>query len=218
MIFDWPASLIPQRIAILPPRKTVGLGESLNGFTQAAPAIRPPFGLRLQFGNLFGAEVRAWRAMMGLFEGRTNTVRIPLFDLWQRSDDAAIGAGRATHSDGSYFADGARYLTDDVAGIAVSAQQGERTIAVDFGAYGQVLDAGLYFGLGDHPYLVRRIWWAGNVARIETTPSFRTAYVAQPLKLRPTMIAGLVDDDQGELMLERARYGAPTLDLVERFA
>ncbi|WP_197470496.1 hypothetical protein, partial [Erythrobacter sp. HI0019] len=69
----------------------------------------------------------------------------------------------------------------------------------------------------EHPYIARRVWWEGNVATIETTPSFRSAYVNEPLKLKPTMIAGLIDDDQGELMLRRARYGAPSLELVERF-
>lgn len=217
MIFDWPDVLVPQDIAVLPPRATVGLSRSLNGFTQSAPAIRPPFGLKLTFGNLFGDEVKAWRAMMALFEGRANAVRVPLFDLWHRAADAAIGAGRVPHSDGAAFSDGAQYLTKDLAGVTSSGVQGQRTITVDFGRYGQVLEAGLYFGLGDHPYIARRVWWDGNVARIETTPSFRSAYVNEPLKLKPTMIAGLVDDDQGELMLRRARYGAPSLELVERF-
>ena len=59
--------------------------------------------------------------------------------------------------------------------------------------------------------------WARSVARIETTPTLRKAYVDEPLRLKPTMIAGLIDDDQGELMLRRARFGAPSLELVERF-
>ena len=45
---------------MLPPRATVGLSRSLNGYTQSAPAIRPPFGLKLTFGNLFGDEVNRY--------------------------------------------------------------------------------------------------------------------------------------------------------------
>ena len=217
MIFDWSANLVPQDIAVLPPRATVGLSRSLNGFTQSAPAIRPPFGLKLTFGNLFGDEVKAWRAMMALFEGRANAVRVPLFDLWHRAKDSAIGAHLVPWSDGATFSDGAMHLADDLEGVIVSGAQGQRTITADFGQYGQLLEAGLYFGLGEHPYIARRVWWEGSVATIETTPSFRSAYVNEPLKLKPTMIAGLIDDDQGELMLRRARYGAPSLELVERF-
>ena len=217
MIFDWPASLVPQDIAVLPPRATVGLSRSLNGSTQSAPAIRPPFGLKLTFGNLFGDEVKAWRAMMALFEGRANAVRVPLFDLWHRANDKAIAAGIVGHSDGSYFSDGTGYSTPDLSGVLVAGVQGQRTITADFRAYGQLLEAGLYFGLGEHPYIARRVWWDGSVARIETTPTLRKAYVGEPLRLKPTMIAGLIDDDQGELMLRRARFGAPSLELVERF-
>ena len=217
MIFDWPKALVPQDVAVLPPRKTAGLSTSLTQFTQAVPVIRPPFGLKLPFGNLFGEEVKAWRAMMALFEGRANQVRVPLFDLWYRANDSVIGAHLVPWSDGATFSDGARHLTNDLEGVTVSGVQGQRTITADFGQYGQLLEAGLYFGLGEHPYIARRVWWEGSVAMIGTTPTLRVEYVDEPLKLKPTMIAGLIDDDQGELLLRRARYGAPTLELVERY-
>lgn len=218
MIFDWPATLIAEDVAILPPRKTVGMNTSLSGFTQRTPAIRPPFGAKLVFGNLFGGEVLAWRAMIGLFEGRTNLVRLPLFDLWFWANDVQITAGLVTHSDGSSFSDGALYLTDDLSGITVSAVQGQRNLQIDFGEYGQLLQAGLYFGIGDRAYLATQVSWEGTVATIRTTPTIRETIVDGVVKLRPTMLAGLLDDDQGELLLKRGRYGAPgTLELVERF-
>ena len=58
-IFDWPATLTPRNVMVKPPRKTVGLTTSLSQFTQASPAIRPPFGLTLEFDKLFGSEVLA---------------------------------------------------------------------------------------------------------------------------------------------------------------
>lgn len=217
MIFDWPANLVPQALSILPPRKTAGLSTSMSGFTQRVPSIRPPFGLRMEFGNLFGDEVLAWRAAMGLFEGRTNIARIPLFDLWFRANDAAIGAGSVTHSDGSAFSDGALYVTGDLSGVTVSAEQGQRIISADFGSYGAIFQAGLYLGIDDHCYLATGVWWEGTVAKIRTTPTMRRTYVDRPLKLRPNMRAGLVDDNAGELSLKTGRYGGPTLELVERF-
>lgn len=217
MIFDWPAILVPDNVTVRPPRKTAGLTTSLSEFTQAVPVIRPPFGLVLEFGNLFGAEVLAWRALLASLEGRANMVRVPLFDLWLRATDAQIGAGAVTHSDGTSFSDGALYVTDDLAGVTVTGVQGQRTIMVDFGDYGQVLQGGLYFGIGEHPYIAQAVWWEGSVATIRCSPTLRTAYDAVPLKLRPTMIAGQPSDDGGDLKLMRARYGAPVLELLERF-
>jgi hypothetical protein len=215
--FEWPASLEPTNVQVRPPRKTVGLNTSLSEFTQAVPAIRPPFGLTLEFSDLFGDEVLAYRAALALFEGRANTVRVPLFDLWFAASDAELGAGGSPHSDGASFSDGALYLVDDLAGVTVNGTQGDRTITADFGSYGRLLQGGLYFGLGDHPYIATGVWWSGSIATIRFSPSLRTDYVDVPLKLRPTMIAGLADDDTGQLTLQRGRYGAATLDLVERF-
>lgn len=218
MIFDWPANLVPDDVVILPPRQTAGLSTSLSGKSQRVSTIRPPFGLQLIFGNLFSNEVLAYRAALALFEGMANDVRIPLFDLWFRATDAQIGAGAVTHSDGTAFSDGALYLTDDLQGVTVTGVQGQRNITVDFGEYSQLLQAGLYFGLGEHPYIAQRVFWEGSVAKIRCSPTLRTAYTDEPLKLKPTMIAGLPDDDEGQLKLVRGRYGAPTIELVERFS
>jgi len=217
MIFDWPAVLEPQDVNIQPPRKTEGTSTSLSGFMQTAVTPRPPFGLKLIFPQLHGAEVLAWRAMEGLFEGRANIVRIPLFDLWFRASDAQIGAGRVAHSDGTAFSDGALYVTDDLSGVTVSGVQGQRNLTVDFGAYGQLFQAGLFFGIGEHPYLATGVWWNGTVATIRCTPTLRTACTDAPFRLRPTMLAGLTRDEGANLELTRARYGAPSLELVERF-
>lgn len=216
-LFDWPANLVPDDVTIRPPRKTAGLSTSLSEFTQTVPVIRPPFGLKLVFGTLFAAEVLAWRAMEGLFEGRANRVRVPLFDLWFRATDVEIGAGAVTHADGTAFSDGTLYLTDDLSGVTVTGVQGQRHITVDFGSYGQLLQGGLYFGIGEFPYLATMVSWEGSVATIRCTPTLRETCIATPLKLKPTMIAGLQSDDGAELALTKARYGAPTIELVERF-
>lgn len=216
-IIQWPSILVPSNVLVRPPRKTGGLNTSLSEFTQAVPSIRPPFGLTLEFEDLHGAEVLAYRALLGSFEGRANKVRVPLFDLWFAARDAQIAAGGVPHSDGAPFSDGSLYMVNDLSGVVVSGVQGSRTITADFGEYGQLLQGGLYFGLGEHPYLATGVWWEGSVATIRCTPTLRSSYTAEPLKLRPTMIAGLPDDDEGQLMLKKARYGSPSLNLVERF-
>lgn len=216
-IFDWPGNLIPLDVLIATPRKTVGMTTSLTEITQVVPAIRPPFGLTMVFDALTGDEVLAWRALLGALEGRAGVVRVPLFDLWLAARNAAIGAGLAPHSDGSEFSDGAMYLTGDLSGVTVTGVQGQRHVTADFGEYGQILQAGQFFGLGDRPYLCTGISWAGNVARMRTTPTLRDDVTDQPLRLRPVMLARLTDDDSGQTMLERMRWMRPQIEFTEVF-
>ncbi|SCW61854.1 hypothetical protein SAMN02927924_01703 [Sphingobium faniae] len=216
-IFDWPATLLPRHISIRPPRKTAGLTTSLTEFTQAVPVIRPPFGLTMEFDAIFGSDVLAWRALIALLEGRANAVRVPLFDLWYRASDTQIGGGIVSHSDGAYFSDGAGYLTNDLSQVLVTGVQGQRHITADFGPYGRLLEAGLYFGLGDHPYIATGVTWNGTVATIRCSPTLRIDYSNQQLRLKPDMIARLTNDDGGELMLRNLRHGTPTLELEETF-
>lgn len=216
-IIDWPATLVPLNVTIRPPRKTAGLSTSLSQFTQAVPVIRPPFGLTLEFDTLLEGEIKAYRALLGRLEGRANLVRVPVFDLWLRATDAQIKAGVVPHGDGTFFSDGTGYATNDLVGVTVTGVQGNRWISADFGGYGRLLEAGLYFGLGDHLYLATGVKWTGNVASIRCTPTLRDDYTNQPLRLKPVMIGRLPDDDNGELQLKRLRYGAPSIDFVEDF-
>lgn len=216
-IFEWPTSLVPHNISIRPPRKTLGLATSLTEFTQAVPAIRAPFGITMEFDALFGDDVLAYRSLLALLEGRANAVRVPLFDMWFAASEAEIVGGLVGHSDGTSFSDGAYYLTDDLSGVLVTAVQGARYITADFSAYGQILKAGHYFGLGDHPYIASGVTWTGSVARIRCSPTLRQDYTAQALRLRPVMVGRLTGDDVGEHMLKSMRSTTPTLDFVETF-
>ncbi|WP_225205391.1 hypothetical protein [Novosphingobium huizhouense] len=216
-IFDWPATLVPRNIQVLPPRATQGLTESLTQFTQAQPVIRPPFTVTMEFDELFGRDVLAWRAMLALLEGRAHCARLPLFDLWYRASEAAIAAGLSGFSDGALFSDGASFSTSDLADVTVTGAQGQRWIEVDFGDHGQLLEGGLYFGIGEHPYIASSVVWTGTVARIRCSPTLRTAYADAPLKLKPTMIGRLTSDDGGALMLKNLRHGAPSITFQEDF-
>lgn len=221
-IFDWPANLVPTDISIMAPHDTAGLTTSVNQSTQTKPVIRPPFRVTLEFETIFADEVLAWRAMIGSLEGRANRLRLPLFDLWFAVRDRRIGAGLVPHSDGTGFSDGTLYSTGDIEGVTVTGAQGQRNITADFAGYAgddmsALLQAGLYFGLHDQPYLATRVFWEGSVARIRTNPTLRHDYADQPLRLRPVMIAGLVEDKGGALMLKRGRWGGPSLELEERF-
>lgn len=216
-IFDWPMSLVPLNISIRPPRKTVGLTTSLTQFTQASPAIRAPFGMTLEFDELIGSDVLAYRALLAMLEGRANAVRVPLFDMWLAASDAQISAGLVPHSDGTAFADSALYATNDIQGVLVTGVQGARYITADFGSYGEILEGGQYFGLGDQPYVCATVTWEGSVAKIRCSPTLRQDYTAQPLRLRPVMVGRLTGDDVGEHNLKQISHTAPTLDFEETF-
>lgn len=214
---EWPAALQPRNINIRAPRQTKSLTKSLTNFEQVVPVIRPPWRVSLGFGTLVGDQVLAYRAFLAACEGRANLVRLPLFDLHHRATDAQIGSITTPHSDGSEFSDGALYITDDLAGVLVSGLQGERQITADFGDYGRLLQAGQYFGIGNDPYIATGVWWAGSVATIKFAGSLRRDVSAAPLRLKPTMIARLAEDDTGDHDLEFGRWTAPVLDFEEAF-
>ncbi len=216
-IFDWPATLVPRNIQIQPPRRTQSMTTSLTDYAQVMPAIRPPFTLTMEFDAIEGEDVLAWRAMEALLEGRANVARLPLFDLWYRASEAAIAAGVVPHSDGTFFSDGAGYSTADLDGVLVSGVQGQRHITVDFGSYGQLLQGGLYFGLGEHPYMASGVSWDGSVATIRCSPTLRKDCEAVPLKLKPTMLGRLTSDDGMAIKLQNLRHGTPTVTFQEDF-
>jgi hypothetical protein len=125
--------------------------------------------------------------------------------------------GFASHSDGSPFSDYSRYAQDDISEVFFSGAQGEREIEIDFGSYGEAIEAGQYFGLDNHFYMARRVWWAGSVATINITSTLRKTYVDAVVRLHPWMICGLSTDMVGEHPLEYGQWTAPELLLEEQF-
>lgn len=214
---EWPSVLQPRNINIRPPRQTKSLTKSLTNFEQVQPVIRPPWSVRLGFGTLEGEKVLAYRALLAACEGRSNLVRLPVFDLNFWATAAEIAAGSVGHGDGSSFSDGALYVTDDLSGVTATGAQGEKEIVVDFGSYGQLLKAGHYFGIGNDLHIATGVWWTGNVATIRFTSSLRRNHTAAQFRLRPYLIARLADDDVGEHDLEYGRWTAPVLEFQEAF-
>lgn len=211
----WPANLVPVQITIAPPAKWLSAAGSISGLEQITPARRAPFRMDLSFSTLIGNQVLAWRAIMAEL-GDAGTVKIPMFDLY---DAAATVAGFApvTFDGGVTFSDGSSFAGADVEGIAVTCAAGTRSITVDFGDYGQCIQAGQYFGIGQDPHIARRVTWddAGQVATIAFSSSAKRAHAGAAFTLRPTMIARLAAEDGGAIALDYGAYGAPSLSLVE---
>lgn len=215
---EWPNVLVPRTVTVVPPSKTKSSSTSLTDFVQTVPVIRPPWRVRLEFSTLgTRAEVLAYRALEAALEGRSGRVRLPIFDLHYWATDTQLGLGSVPHGDGSTFSDEAEYLTGDLTGIAMSGLQGERTVSIDFGSYGSIVEAGQYIGFGNDLHIMTRVEWAGSVASMRLSPSLRRDHVGEAVRLRPYLIASKVDDEGGELSLDYGRWGAPTLDFVEAF-
>lgn len=214
--FEWPTNILPRMINIKPPRDTKSASNSLTNFEQIVPVIRPPWRVELKFPTLATREkVLSYRVLLAKFEGRANTVRMPLFDFY--SAGVAFGEGLVPHSDGTPFSDGSMYSTPDAVGVTVTAVQGARNIEVDFGDYGEIIEAGQYFGIDDDFYMCRGIWWDGSVATIESTPTMRKLYDGARFRTKPYLVCRLTDDDTGEHPLELGMYTDPTLSLIEAF-
>lgn len=214
---EWPAILQPRDILIVTPNKTKSLTTTLTEFEQVQPVIRPPWKVSLFFNKLVGPQILAWRAMIASLEGRSNLIRLPLFDLHYWPSDAEIASGAVPHSDGSEFADTSLYSAGDIEGVTVSGLQGEKRITVDFGQYGQIFQAGQYFGIANDPHIAKKVTWDDNVATIDFISSLRRDFTDAPFRLRPDLIARLTDDEGGELPLEYGRWSAPQLDFTEAF-
>lgn len=216
MIIEWASKrLSPRVINLRLINKTRSAGESLTGFEQVAPSLATRWAFSFQFANLKRELVPAYRAMIASLEGRANAIRVPVFDRRFWPSDGAIGIASVPHSDGSAFSDGTEYLTDDLAGITATGLAGTKELSVDFEAYGQIFEAGLYFGIADETYLATAVSWSGSVATIKFQPGLRQNHTASQFRLRPRLIMRLSDDQSGELPLERGIIGAPTLDFVE---
>jgi|JI10StandDraft_1071094.scaffolds.fasta_scaffold03471_2 hypothetical protein len=215
MIIEWPTGLSPRIINLRLINKTRSAGESITGFEQVAGSLATRWAFSLEFNNLKRHLIPAYRAMVASLEGRANALRVPVFDPQFWPSDAVIGIASVPHSDGTPLSDGSEYLTTDVDGITATGLKGAKVLTVDFGAYGPIFDGGLYFGVEEETYLSTSVQWAGSVATIRFQPGLRQDHTAAQFRLRPRLLMRLVDDQGGELALERGIIGAPSLELVE---
>lgn len=215
MIIQWPGGLSPRIINLRLINKTRSAGESLTGFEQVASSISTRWAFGLEFNNLKRHIIPSYRAMVASLEGRANALCVPVFDPQFWPTGAEIGIASVPHSDGTPFSDGGEYLTTDVEGITATGLKGAKVLEVDFGAYGPIFGGGLYFGVEDETYLATSVTWAGSVATIRFQPGLRQDHTDARVRLRPRLIMRLVDDQGGELALERGIIGAPSLELAE---
>jgi hypothetical protein len=212
-IFNWPMNLIPRGIGLRPPHATRSATTSQTNTEQIVPVIRPPWTVEMTFPMLSrkGPNL-AYRALLGRLQGRTNAVRLPLFDFYQAGVEFL---GTAPFSDAATFDDNALFTTNDLEGVTVTGVQGLTQLTIDFGSYGEIIQAGQIFGLADRAYIVNAIEYSGSVATVDFSPSLHKAYTNEAVKLRPNIIARLFEDEEGPVVADLGQYVQPTLRFRE---
>lgn len=216
MIIEWMhPRLSPKIIDLRIINQTRSAGESVTGFEQVVSGVQARWAFSLEFNNLKRETIPSYRAMIASLEGRANALRVPVFDPKFWPSEEVLGIALVPHSDETPFGDGGLYLANDVSGITATGLAGSKEIEIDFGSYGEVFDAGLYFGIEDETYISTSVIWAGSVATIKFAPGLRQDHTAAIFRLRPRLIMRLAGDDVGGHPLDRGIITAPSLELVE---
>lgn len=216
MIVEWPhPGLAPRVIDLDIDPQTRSAGASVTGFEQVEEGVNARWRGKLEFNNLKAGMVPAYRAMRAKLRGRANVLRVPLFDAHYWPSDVSLGIEGAPHSDGTPFSDLALYVTDDATGLTVTGLRGAKEITLDFGDYGAIFEAGLYFGVDEELYMATSVEFTGTVATIGFEPGLRQDHTDGIFRLRPRLLMRLMTDQSGRLALEYGLTGTPTLELEE---
>ncbi len=193
MALDWPSVLVPHTIDLFPIEQTRSANRSLSGFQQVTEGVTGRWGYVLKFATLAPAGVLAFRGLKAALRGRSQSVKVPVFDPGMWPTDAEITA-------------------------SISGTAGDTTATVNLSSVpspSTKLFAGHYFGAGDDLHIIKSTAWSGSAASITFWPALRSNKSGAAFKLRPSIICRLSDDLSGRHPLERGRLTAPTLELEE---
>lgn len=215
---EFPRGLVARTTNLRLRNQSRSLSETLSGFQQVTSSVTQRWNLVLEFNTMKREYILAYRAILAQLEGRLGTLRVPIVDSRLWPTDASLGIASSTHSDGSTFSDDTLYTTGDVSGITVAGTLGAKSIDVDLSPYGEVLQAGQYFGIDDDLYIATTVEYDElGVATIGFQPGLRRTYTEGVFRLRPYLLCRLADDDVGDHPLEWGIRTAPSLELVEVF-
>lgn len=232
MIVDWPGNIIPvaQGVPYLEQNAASG-GRSLSGTERIiiTNAGRWRWSVRLFLGTV--EQVRAWRGVMALVQGRGNPIMVPYFD--QTTDLAAVNGERAartsitagimyTESGDNVTHDDGTLLSDTVmpARATLTKGAGQSVVRLQFSS-GLSCDPGDFFSTARRMYQVRDVQnVTGNVYDLTISPPLREKLlVNQEVSFdRILCQMRLEDDSAAAAMQDPAFMGDISLDFVEDFA
>lgn len=187
--------------------------KSINGFEQTGSTVSQRWKIRLEFNNLKKDEVLQYRAMIAELEGRVNNLIIPVKDprLWVDLTSDSSG-----FSDSASFSDLGQFENSDVTNISLSGEQGMKSVTIQLGDYQSLFKPGMYFGVDNELYICTQLTApVGDNQTMTFQPSLRRDYSNATFRLRPVLLAKLIDDESGEHPLDMGLITAPVIELEE---
>lgn len=221
MTIRWPIDVLtPQGLAVDIAPRSLSAPPSISGAVQVVSSDAGIWRLTLDaIPVLHDQQVKAWRGIDNLLEGRLRPIVVPITRAFQPGwgvNDALTFP--VEHSDGTPFADGVGYVgqTMDVrlaGSVAVRATTASVTIA-----YGGEIEPSQHFSIGERLYRVRTIiYTSATAATINFRPPLREAASAGA-RLEfddPCVRVKLATDDAMSLPLEANMRAFPSISFVE---
>lgn len=220
MAILWPCGLLkPRSVAFDIAPRSLAAPAAISGFGQV---VSSDAGL---WKVVFGAvdvrarnTVLAFRAIATLLDGRLNPVLVPFCRAWQPEVGTADQSDAVPHSDDAFFSDGTGYVSGTIdAQASSSGAIGAVSLPVVFG-WAVDVEPGQHFSIGERAYRIRTVTWAAELtATITFRPPLRD-FVNAGDRLEfdePVCRMRLASDGEMDLMLERHRFGSPTVNFIE---
>ena len=216
----WPNDiLVPRNISVSLLSATVKGNPSLSGVTQRSASDAGRWRISMTgIPVATDTKIKLWRAIENLVEGQLGQIVIGINDL-ERSPTPLGFEDPIPFSDGSLFSDGSGLSqTMYAAQLGAAASLGATEVTIDV-INGALPDAGQFFSLGVHLYMIKRI--------VSSTATSVTVKISPPLRLaaaendvtdftRPKLLCRLASDDAMALPpLDFGRWTYADLELIE---
>lgn len=220
MTIRWPVHLLPPMndgAFNLVSRSLTG-PASISGLSQAVASDAGLWKATFAEVRVRGRDpVLAFRAIGALLEGRQSAILVPLCRGYQPTADASL-FDAVPHDDESLFSDGSGYVGGGTL-VTLAADAAVRATQVGIVQhYGEQIQPGQHFSIGDRLYRVRSVTTTGEgAATITFRPTLRGAASAgTELNFDdPICRMKLLDDAQMDLDLQMRRVGRPTVSFIE---
>lgn len=218
----WPLQvLMPQGLSLDIASRSLSGPASVSGAVQVVASDAGIWKVTFdQVPVMREQQVKAWRGVSGLLEGRLNPILVPISRAyqpgWVENDNSLTDP--VPHSDDAFFSDGSGYVgsVNDVrlAG-SVAVRATTANVVVN---YGGPLEPGQHFSLGERLYRIRRVTETSETtATITFRPPLReAATIGDRLELDdPVVRVKLASDDAMDLSLQANFIGFTTVTFVE---
>lgn len=220
MTIRWPIKVLPaQDVAFDIAPRTLAGPASVSGATQVVSSDAGIWKARL--GGIVITRrdaVLTFRAIANLLEGRLGTILIPFCRAYQPTLNIDGILDPVPHSDDTFFSDGSGYVGATVE-VSLASGIAARSVSASVNiAYGDTLQPGQHFSIGERAYRLRTVvYTSDSTANITFRPPLREAALAGT-RLEfddPVVRMRLASDTEMDLELQGRRRSFPTVNFIE---